>query len=98
MLLILPFSSSSRTSSSRPFSLSSRTFQLTGRGVYIQSSIQSIKLRDTFPVLRPNDQFCVATMLGAPIKIQRIFSIAIEMKGGQKMLGSFCQFFPCLIE
>jgi hypothetical protein len=71
---------------------------LTGHRDHIQPSLQSIKLRNTLPALRPNDLFPVATMRGTPIKIQGIFSITIEMKGGQKMLGSFSPFFPCLIE
>jgi predicted RNA-binding protein YlxR (DUF448 family) len=31
------------------------TFELTGRGVYIQPSIQSIKVRKRLPALRSND-------------------------------------------
>ena len=39
------------------------TSELTGRGDYVQPSIQSIKLRNTRPALRSNDLFGVAVML-----------------------------------
>src|ERR1700716_2375961 len=42
---------------------SCRTSELTGRGVYIQPSIQSIKLRNTPPALRSND------VLDAPLPL-----------------------------
>lgn len=36
-----------------------RTAELTGRGDYVQSSIQSIKLRKRLPALWSNDLLCV---------------------------------------
>jgi hypothetical protein len=38
------------------------TVELTGRGDYIQPSIQSIKLRNTLPALRSNDLLCLRLM------------------------------------
>jgi hypothetical protein len=35
------------------------TAELTGRGDYIQPSIQPIKLRNTLPALRSNDLLCL---------------------------------------
>src|SRR5258706_502524 len=43
-----------------------RTVELTGRGDYIQPSIQSIKLRNTRPALRSNDLFDIVVIKGGP--------------------------------
>ena len=48
------------------------TVELTGRGDYIQPSIQSIKLRSTLPALRSNDLLDRATRVRVSVCTERI--------------------------
>jgi hypothetical protein len=44
---------------------------LTGRGDYIQPSIQSIKLRNTLPALRSNDLFRACYLAARAVEFTR---------------------------